>query len=345
MKKCIDSSCNHNPITEFDEYFYDHLHPNAEVDCHSCFDCLTRSKPLSKAIQRKQRHSIIIKVGIGFVIAEIILFILTWLFGTIAEPLSVIPAFLVWICYIVCAIFIIKNMNFLHEYETYTPAKTWYTASSTYNGESEITVDVQRHHRDESYGTAYPWYSILFAIILFCTMLVWLIPYIVVLAILQRPLLYHSCPKELLDIYYDAKQNVKNYDIVKNSNYTQHSQNLPKFIKKYDKTWNKYWMLGSDVVNAQIQKLNCPLWKATLEDKEYTVIAYYKTKDKTAILNIERPIYMVRRDKNNKFIGRALVNGYLTTEEPISNLDSWAKENLWDWSEEYKLFRYYVPYL
>ena len=346
MKKCTSSDCHFAPLTEFDHYFYDHLHPNAEVECYHCFKCQTSLSPLLKALKRQERQRTSIIWGIGFIIAEILIFLSAWLLHTIDESLVVLPALGVYVCYIVCAIVIIKNMNIMHKVETYDSAKTWYEARTTYDDK----VVIEEHHTSESYGTGTAWYSILFGIVLFFTMLIWLIPYIVIIAVIQRRLLHRTCPKEILDVYYDTRKNVKYHDITQigenKKRYTRHCRSLPKFIKKYDHITHKYLILGYDAINAQRKKLDCPLWKVTVEDIEYTVIAYSQEKEKIGMLNTNEPVYMIRRDNKNKMLGRAWVNGYLTQEESIHNLDQWAKETLNQYSDQYKTFsKYYLPYL
>lgn len=344
MKKCNRYECGRVPITMYDEYIHDHLHPDDTGNCTVCANCQL-SKSVKKALKRKHRHDLALFWGIAFIIIQVVFVSLTASLQDNFQEISLkYSLFWIWIpLSIILTIAVIKNMNVIHTYESYRPAETWYEAKTTYDDK----VVFEEHHQNESYGTDIDWLGVIFAIFLFFTIVIWIVPYVIIIAVIRYPLLYRHCPRIVIDVYKMAKKQVPIYNITQTfddkKRYLQHSQNFPKFIKERHRIFEKYSMLGHDEVQHHLQALNCPFWIVSIDNQLYKVIAYQKTDEKNGILNIEKPIYLLRKNKDCQFVGRAIVNGYLTPEEDISDLNTWAKDTLN--SNDYDTFLHYVPYL
>lgn len=321
MKRCYHHHANGPAplITEFDHYVYDRIFPQRAGSCEECFECCFDK---NGAFKRKQRHDKGVILGLTFIIMMVISFTLL-LIGESNQnliPLFVLGYIFGIIGYFYYGIKLIDNMNF-SETETYHKAETWYEMKTDYKGD----LCAEEHHRDAYYSSSGPW---LLCIFLFLTMLIWVIPYTIILALIKKPLLHRNVPKQVLDAYYESKRCVPCYNILQSKeskdSYFNHLSNIDKFYKKVSKIENKYAALGHNVIWSEIRKLNFPAWKVGLNGQTFVVIGY--TKDKNKLAQLDCPIYLLGKNSENQYIGGAIVNGYLTPMDVIDDLREWVRE-------------------
>ncbi len=307
------------PITEFDHYVYDRIFPQDAGNCNGCFECRFDK---NGAFEKMRRHDRGVSLGIQFIISIIIsLSLYVWSINIENTFLIILSYAFLLIDYFSYEIKIIENMH-LPTYEHYQPAETRYEIKTDYKG----GVYAEEHHIKESSYESSSW---LLNIFLFLTMFIWVIPYTVILALIKKSILRRNVPQQVLDAYYEAKRCVPQYNIVQSKenrkSFLNHFSNIEKFYKKIDKIKNKYSSLGHDMVWNEISHLDFPAWKLTLNNQTYVVIDY--TKDNKERIQIDHPIYLIGKNSNNEYIGGAIVNGYLTPMEVISDLRQWVNEN------------------
>ena len=314
MERCF----SHNrPITEFDHYVYDRVFPQRAGHCYECFECLFDK---NKAFEKIRRHNTVIGLGLTFIAMLLLALMIAVLAVLFQTPIfSLIGGVLFWIYYFMFGIQIIENMH-LPTYEHYQPAETRYEIKTDYKGD----VYAEEHHIKESSYESSSW---LLNIFLFVTMLIWIVPYIIILALIKKSILRRNIPEQVLDAYYEAKRCVPQYNILQSKenrkSYLNHFSNIDKFYKKASKIESKYSSLGRDMVWNEILHLDFPAWKLTLNNQTYVVIDYTKDNKK----RFDEPIYLIGKNSNNQYIAGAIVNGYLTPMEVISDLKEWISEN------------------
>ncbi len=316
MEKCYHHG---TPVTEFDHYVYDRVFPEKAGGCYSCFECVFDK---NGAFEKKRRHDLGVTLGIQFIISTIINFGLA-LLGISIESifLEMFAGVLFWIDYFYYGIKLIENMNF-SKTETYHKAETWYEMKTDYKGD----LCAEEHHRDAHYSSDGPW---ILCIFLFLTMFIWIIPYTIILALIKKAILHRNFPKQVLDAYYEAKRCVPSYNILASKenrkSYLNYFSNIDKFYKKANKIEKKYSSLGHDMVWNEIMNLDFPAWKVNLDGQMYVVIDC--TKEEKKSVRFDEPIYLIGKNNENEYIGGAIVNGYLTPMEVISDLKEWIKDN------------------
>ena len=314
MERCF----SHNrPITEFDHYVYDRVFPQRAGHCYECFECLFDK---NEAFEKKKRHDNGVTLGIQFIISIIISASLyLWAINIDNTFLIILGYAFLLIDYFSYGIKLITNMH-LPTRKYYDPAETRYEFKTDYKGD----IYAEEHHIKESSGET-PMF--LLCIFLFFTMFLWVIPYTIILALIKKSILRHNVPKQVLDAYDEAKRCVPQYNILQSKenrkSYLNHFSNIDKFYKKASKIESKYSSLGRDMVWNEILHLDFPAWKLTLNNQTYVVIDYTKDNKK----RFDEPIYLIGKNSNNQYIAGAIVNGYLTPMEVISDLKEWISEN------------------
>ena len=329
MKKC--SHCN-SYVTEFDQYVFDRVFPNSAGNCDVCFKCCFDR---NGHFERKRERDKNVALGVRLIMAPFVFFGILLLFCAIfylfiRDP-EIYTVFSLIIGFPLFISLVLYCLNFGLELidrttasseETYHEAKTWYELKTDYKGDVYAEKHYQAGHYSSGDNSTVSFFLLL-------TLPIWVIPYTIILASIKKFLLHRNVPKQILDAYYEAKRCVPEYRIFKSkenrSLYLHHFYNIKTFYKKAAGIEKKYSALGENIVWNEIRKLYFPVWKLKLDGIIYVVVDYRMDKKKK--VRLDCPIYIIGKNNHNEYIGGAIVNGYLTSMDVISDLNEWVKKN------------------
>lgn len=307
MYRC---SC-YKPLTEFDVKFHENLFGKNSGETRQCFACRTKGlkEVFRKTETRKRgiRYALTILIAVASVFLSAffcVLFIdLFHLYNTVWE--IVLTAISAIITYTACGFILVCNGKLIGTFNLERLDKTTYDSRRyvevKYTGGNTAEV----RNVEGSISTTDT--SLLLSILLFFTMPIWLLPYLLYATVLLPSICKRACPSSVWEAYKKTKNEVPKIAFSRSVTKTC-QKNAKRYHKQVANTRKRYSVLGFEAEQNAVKGLYFP----RVQVGDYTILEYYAGYD---------CYFVLYRDADHITRGAIIHNGYR-----ICSDDDWFED-------------------